>query len=79
MTSPRENHGDVSWVVSTHLGPQSRCRFAAQAKPVRFGSAGASALHTLPFGFNPVDARDKILIARGVLITPPFVGPFVGQ
>ncbi len=29
--------------------------FAAQAKPVRFENAGASALHTLAFGFNPVD------------------------
>ncbi len=27
--------------------------FAAQAKPDRFESAGASALHALPFGFNP--------------------------
>ncbi len=30
--------------------------FAAQAKPVRFESTGASALHTLPYGFNPGDA-----------------------
>ncbi len=30
--------------------------FAAQAKPIRFESAGAPALHTLPFGFNPGDA-----------------------
>ncbi len=30
--------------------------FAAQAKHVRFVSAGAFALHTLPFGFNPGDA-----------------------
>ncbi len=30
--------------------------FAAQAKPARFESAGASSLHTLPFGFNPGDA-----------------------
>ncbi len=30
--------------------------FAAQAKLVRFVSAGAFALHTLPFGFNPGDA-----------------------
>ncbi len=27
--------------------------FVAQAKPVRFESAGAFALHTFPFGFNP--------------------------
>ncbi len=39
-------------------------------------SAGASAPHTLPFGFNPGDARDMSLIGRGVLILPPFVGPF---
>ncbi len=50
--------------------------FVVQAKPVRFESAGAFALHTLPFGFNPGDARDKSLIRRVVLITPPFVGPF---
>ncbi len=31
--------------------------FAAQAKLVRFGSAGAFALHTFPFGFNPSDAN----------------------
>ncbi len=30
--------------------------FAAQAKPVGFESAGASALHILPFIFNPGDA-----------------------
>ncbi len=30
--------------------------FAAQAKPVRFESAGASALHTYSLGFNPGDA-----------------------
>ncbi len=30
--------------------------FAAEAKPVRFKGAGASALHALPFGFNPGDA-----------------------
>ncbi len=50
--SPR--HGDVSWVpsprVAAHIG------FAAQVKPARFVRAGAPALHTLPFGFNPGDA-----------------------
>ncbi len=30
--------------------------FAAKAKSARFESAGASNLHTLPFGFNPGDA-----------------------
>ncbi len=43
---------------------------------VRFESAGASALPTLTFVFNPGDARDRSLIDRDVLITPPFVGPF---
>ncbi len=32
--------------------------FATQAKPVRFEGIGASALHTLPFGFNPGDATE---------------------
>ncbi len=41
----RENHGDVSWVVSSP-GVAAITGFAAQAKPARFGSAGASALHT---------------------------------
>ncbi len=36
--------------------------FADQAKPVRFDSAEASPLHTLPFGFNPEDTRDMSLI-----------------
>ncbi len=36
--------GDVSWVVSTPESPVIGC--AAQAKPVKFESAGASALHT---------------------------------
>ncbi len=31
---------------------------AAQAKPARFEGARASVLDTLPFGFNPGDARD---------------------
>ncbi len=31
--------------------------FAVQAKPVRFESAGAYALQTLPFSFNPGDAK----------------------
>ncbi len=69
MTSPsylleaaslREKHGDVSWVVSTPRSPSPSAAafigFAAQAKPVRFGSAGTSPLHTLPFGFNQGDA-----------------------
>ncbi len=50
--SPR--YGDVPWVpspsVAVFIG------FAAQARLVRFVSAGAPALHTLPFGFTPGDA-----------------------
>ncbi len=40
--------------------------FAAQAKPVWFESAGTSTLHSLSFGFNPGDARDRSLISRDV-------------
>ncbi len=35
-----------------------------------------SALHNLPFDFNPGDARDRSLICSGVLITSAFIGPF---
>ncbi len=38
------------------LGVAAFIGFAAQAKLVRFGSAGTFALHTLPFGFIPGDA-----------------------
>ncbi len=41
--------------------------FAAQTKPVQFESAGASALHIPPFGFNLGDAAGTQ--GRGVLIT----------
>ncbi len=44
--------------------------FAAQAKLAWF----ASELHTFPFSFNPGDAT-RSLIGRGVLTTPPLVGP----
>ncbi len=48
--------GDVPWEVSTPRSPVPASLhlldFAAQAKPVRFVRAGASALHTLPFSFN---------------------------
>ncbi len=47
-SSPREKHGDVSWVVSTLMPPVPAS--------VRFESALTSALHTLPFGFNSGDA-----------------------
>ncbi len=50
--------------------------FVAQAKHVRFESAEASVLHTLSFGLNPGDARDRGFIGRGMLITPPFIGQF---
>ncbi len=52
--SPKENHGDVSWVPGP--GVAKFIGFAAQAKLVRFESTEASALHTLPFGLNPGDA-----------------------
>ncbi len=70
---------DVSWVViinTTVPSPDAAefIGFAAQAKPVRLGSAEASTLYTLTFGFNPGDA--KSLIGTGVLTTPPSVGPF---
>ncbi len=47
---------------------------AVQAKPARFESAGASALHTLTFGFNPGDARDRSLIGKCVLNLLPSPG-----
>ncbi len=81
--SPRENRGDFSWVGSPPRSPVPASLhllvFEAQAKPVWFESAGASALHTLPCDFNPGDARDRNLIGRGVLITSPFLDHFVGQ
>ncbi len=41
--------------------------FIVQAKPLRFESAGASALRTVTFSFNPGDATDMSLIVRGAL------------
>ncbi len=69
--SPR--HGDVSWVGSTPRSPvlASLHSEALQLKPrllARFESAGVSALHT-PSHPGDGDARDRILIGRGVLIT----------
>ncbi len=50
-------HVDDSWVGSTPRSPvPAFIGLAAQAKLVRFVSAGASALHTLLFGFNPGEA-----------------------
>ncbi len=46
--------------------------FAVQAKLRWFESTGASAFHTLFFNFNPCDKRDRSLLGRGVLTTPPF-------
>ncbi len=59
--SPKENNGDVSWVIRTPWSPVpvSLHLLALQLKPslpVRFEIAWAPALHTLPFGFNPSDA-----------------------
>ncbi len=51
--------------------------FAVQAMLIRFVSAGASTLHTVSFGFNPGDARDRSLIGRGMVTTLPFIGPLV--
>ncbi len=45
--------------------------FAAQAKPDRYESAGASALHILPFGFNPGDATGTQGITVGSMKTGP--------
>ncbi len=71
LPSPREKLGDASWVVRTPGSPvpASLHLLALQLKP---SLSGGSALHTLSFGFNPDDARESSLVARGVLITPPF-------
>ncbi len=74
--SPRENH-DVSWVASTPRSPVP-APLHLLALPLKPSLSGLRAPeHTLPFGFNPGDARDKSLIGRGVLLTTPaFVEPF---
>ncbi len=41
---------------SWHIKVAAFIGFAAHAKLARFESTGASALHCLPFGFNPSDA-----------------------
>ncbi len=51
---------DASWEVSTPGAPVP----------------APTTLHTLPFGFNPGDARDMGLIGRVVRITPPLAGSF---
>ncbi len=59
--SPREKHGDVSWVVSTQESPVhvSLQLLALQLMPsllARFVTAGVATLHTPPpFGFDPGD------------------------
>ncbi len=51
--------------------------FAAQAKPSRLENTWASTIHSLlPFGFNPGDAKDRSYLGKGVMTTPPFIGPF---
>ncbi len=68
FTCTWENNGDVSWAVIAHRGvPRPGVAavigFAAQAKlvrPVREHRSVRSS-HTLPFGFNPGDARDRSL------------------
>ncbi len=51
-----QKHNAVSWVFSTLSFPgpgvAAFIGFAAEAKPVRFKSAGVSTLHILPIGFN---------------------------
>ncbi len=50
-----------------------------QLKPSLSGlRASTLHTHTLPFGFDSGDARDRSSIGRGVLTTPPFVDPFCG-
>ncbi len=69
----------VAWCafygLVAHQGPQAGIAaligFAVQAKSVRFESVKASTLQTLPFNFNPGDARVRRLLDRGVLTTPP--------
>ncbi len=77
----RHNHNcDVSWVVTTPRSPviASLHLLALQLKPSLPGLIAPERplfTHTLPVGFNPGDATGS-LIGRGVLVTPPFVGPF---
>ncbi len=54
------------------MSKQSAGREPAQPKLVGLESAGASALHPPPYKFNP---GDRNLTGRGVLTSPPFVGP----
>ncbi len=74
----REHTGVPSPGVAAFIG------FAAEAKPVRFESTGASALHTLPFGFNPDDTMARtqgigVLSAGVCYIHRHSLDHFVGQ
>ncbi len=60
----------------TSPGTTAFIGFAAQTEHAQLKSAGAFALHDLSLSCNPGDARDRSLLGRGVLTTPPFVGPF---
>ncbi len=51
-----------AWAGITCPGVAAFICLAAQAKPVRFESAGESAPHTFPFSFNPVDATGTQVI-----------------
>ncbi len=53
--SPREKHGDASWIGSTPRSPvpASLHLLALQLKPVRFENAGVSVLQITHFSFNP--------------------------
>ncbi len=59
--------------------PRRRCIYwlcsSSQACPV-WDRRGVRSSHTLPFGLNPGDARERSLIGRGVLTTPP-IRPFL--
>ncbi len=66
------------WVAHRGPQPQRRCIywFIFEAKLARFESAGASAIHVLPFNSKPRGARDMSFPNKGMLSTSSFVGPF---
>ncbi len=76
--SPR--HGDASWEGGTPRSPVpvTLHLLALHHKPSLFGflSAIASALNTYRHGVNPGDARNRSLIGRSVMTTPPFILQF---
>ncbi len=77
--TPDVSRSKLSVTEAPNPGVAAFIGFATQAKPTRFESAGTSTLHSLSFGFNPGDARDRSLIGRCVLSTPLYVGQFLGQ